>query len=299
MENWNYNLQFTVQPEEMAGRVDGAVEQSGAIAMYTCGAINGDYATDESGVEEIITSSDDVGDAPEEDIGIRKHDLVGWYRQEDTSAEYLWCGMFALGISTSKQLGTRLTESEFWDAYRSQEMQDFNERNEFRNRNNFHDEQLARVLCIWGRRHGRDDLQLGVIPEGMPAVFIIGDDKFVMVSSKEEMEQQRDFTTVWVHNDNAQDLSGAAINHYSGVTLLGESEEPKDSSEEESSTAEDSDATMRDDAETGGEIGEESLRKALRDSRGKKEVRREKVRRGHGTTHRVDKKQRKGGVRRI
>lgn len=170
-------------------------------------------------VEEIITISDGKSDATEEDTGIREHPFVGRYRLEDTSTALLRCGMFALEISTSSQLGTQMTQSEFWRAYDSQEMQDFNRQCGWRNRGNFYDDQLAGVLRIWGRNHGRDNLQLGLITEGSEDVFIIGDEKFEIVSSVEDMERQSDFTTVWIHNDNAQQLHGGPMNHYSGITL--------------------------------------------------------------------------------
>ncbi|KAI7778743.1 hypothetical protein LA080_001810 [Diaporthe eres] len=280
MENQSDNFQITIQPSEVAGRVDvvfeeclcayvtvcmctgedecfcfgskenhatsesdavehsgvadqsgaveksGGVEQASVVETYTSGATQEadaageDYAAEKDGaIEEIITISDEEKEATEEDTGIREHPFVGRYRLEDTSTALLWCGMFALIISTSSQLGTQITQSEFWRAYDSQEMQDFNRQNGWRNRGNFYDDQLAGVLRIWGRNHGRDNLQLGLITEGSEDVFIIGDEKFEIISSMEDMERQSDFTTVWIHNDNAQQLHGGPMNHYSGITF--------------------------------------------------------------------------------
>ncbi|KAK7711981.1 hypothetical protein SLS64_005252 [Diaporthe eres] len=278
-------------PESDAVEHSVAVEKSGVVEIYTSGATqeadgtgeddadekNGavkeiiiisdeesDAAKRDGAVEEIITISDEESDATEENTSIREDPFVGRYRIEDTSFERLLCGMFALGISTFSQLGTQLTQSEFWRAYDSQEMQDFNKGSGYTNRDNFYDDQLAAVLRIWGRHHGRDNLQLGLITEGSENVFVIGDEKFEVVSSVEDMEKQRDFTTVWIHNDNMQQLRAALMNHYSGITLLGRSEEPNDISEEGSSTKEDNDTEMGDDEETGQETGEENLGKILR-----------------------------------
>lgn len=293
MENQNYNSQVSTQPNEMAGGVDDAVKEClcadiNGLCMCTgmnecfcfeskenhatlerdavehSGAIESSSAVEQSGAVEMYTSGatqeDDAvheDDATEEDILIREHPCVGRFRLEDTSTELLRCGIFALEHSTSSQLGMQMTQSEFWRAYDSQEMQAFNSRSKRQNRGNFHDDQLARVLCIWGRDHGRNNLQLGVIVEGVSNAYIMGDDdKLVFVSSGEDMENERDFATVWIHNDNAQDLHEARINHYSGITVLGRNEERRDSSEGKSS-AEEGIIKMGDDVKTGQETGEE------------------------------------------
>lgn len=150
---------------------------------------------------------------------ISRHAQVGRYRVEITSSERLWCGKFALGISTEQQLGMRLTVEDFDAVFASEESMAFNKRHGWVNvenaARNFYDEQLDFVLRAWGRRHGLR-LQLGVVRD-FEGVFVNG-----ALDDEEAAECNNDKggrTTVWIHNDNAM-LLGRPYNHYSGVSIL-------------------------------------------------------------------------------
>ncbi|KAH7204113.1 hypothetical protein DER44DRAFT_747574 [Fusarium oxysporum] len=64
-------------------------------------------------------------------------------------------------------------------------------------------DQIAAVLQLWGDQRGIV-LRLNVIVEGDQLQVIFPTD---------------DCTTIWIHNDNAVELSGTDFNHYSGVKL--------------------------------------------------------------------------------
>lgn len=210
-----------------------------------------------------VEEHDAVGDidsgATEQGLSILRLPGIGRLRLEDTSGEDNLCGMFALEISTEQQLGVALTPDIFWEIFRNHpEMQAFNEERNCQNLNNFYDDQLARVLEIWGRQYGYEKLQLGVIVEGSwPIIFGAGD-KCVLVLSEEVLDNERDFKTIWIYNDNAAQLYGAGMSHYSGVTVIELNEEQDESSEgggstEEGDTTEEESATETpgDDAEAG------------------------------------------------
>ncbi|KAI3396782.1 hypothetical protein diail_11682 [Diaporthe ilicicola] len=170
---------------------------------------------------------------------IEVHPCVGRHRVENTSALGLWCGAFALGISTKAQLGIELTLQDFEDAYCSEEMRDFNESQNWLDVvYNFHDEQLALVLRLWGRRHGFDDLQLGVILQGSFCLLLGKDDKFLIVGDRSDMETEDEFKTVWIHNDNAAELCESAFNHYSGITIFEDDTDDEEDMEEEGDAVE-------------------------------------------------------------
>lgn len=134
--------------------------------------------------------------------------------------------MFALCISTYRQIGVALTPYIFRNIFRcNQEMRAFNQERGYLNSNNFYDDQLARVLDIWGRGRGYDKLQLGVFVDGRDPIIFGAGDKCVPVFSKEDLENERDFRTIWIHNDNAAELFQTEMSHYSGVTVLGLDEE--------------------------------------------------------------------------
>lgn len=149
---------------------------------------------------------------------ISHHPQVGRYRVEITSSERLWCGKFALGISTEQQLGTRLTIEDFDEIFAGEESRAFNEKHGWVGvdgiASNFYDEQLDLVLRVWGRRHGMQ-LRLGVVRD-FEGVFVNG------ASGDEETDERKEVggcTTLWVHNDNAM-LLGRPFNHYSGISVL-------------------------------------------------------------------------------
>lgn len=149
------------------------------------------------------------------------HFYVGRYRIEDTSFVGFCCGMFALRISTQTQLGIQLTEQDFFEIYNSNEMQDFNKRKGYVNvKNNFFDDQLAFVLLQWGARHGLDNLQLGLIVEQSFCAVLGKDDKYLPILSESDTENEGEFKTVWIHNNNLMEISGELMNHFSGVSIL-------------------------------------------------------------------------------
>lgn len=148
------------------------------------------------------------------------HPQIGRYRVEITSSERLWCGKFALGISTEQQLGIRLTVEDFDEIFAGEESRTFNEKHGWvgveDTARNFYDEQLDFVLRAWGRKHGLR-LQLGVVRD-FEGVFVngaLGDER--RDQPKEEGEEPS--KTVWIHNDNAM-LLGRPYNHYSGISVL-------------------------------------------------------------------------------
>lgn len=149
---------------------------------------------------------------------ISHHPQVGRYRVELTSSERLWCGKFALGISTAQQLGTRLTVEEFDAIFVGEESRALNDKHGWvesqGTASNFYDEQLDLVLRVWGRRRGMR-LRLGVVRD-FEGVFVNGGP---MTEETDELKQDGDGTTVWVHNDNAM-LLGRPFNHYSGISVL-------------------------------------------------------------------------------
>ncbi|KAJ0116953.1 hypothetical protein J7T55_003367 [Diaporthe amygdali] len=150
-----------------------------------------------------------------------KHPCVGKYRVEDTSAMDMWCGVYALRISTIMQLGLKLTRNDFINIYQSEEMQDYNRRHNFIGvTENFHEDQLAVVLSIWGRENDMNNLQLGVIVQDGACMLFGEDDKFRIVREEADMEEELNYETVWIHNDNARELSGTEFNHFSGVTIF-------------------------------------------------------------------------------
>lgn len=161
---------------------------------------------------------------------------VGMYQIEETSSDGFLCGMYALEISTKKQLaGGILTPAIFDDIFRSPEMQAFNWRKGYENTKDFYDEQLACVLEIWGRREGHGRLQLGLILEGNLCYIVGAEDKMIFVESEVVMENELNlgFTTIWIHNNNVMSRESAVINHYSGVTLLETNEEQVKTEREE------------------------------------------------------------------
>lgn len=285
--------------ENGAAPEDEAVEQSACTETYASGAIEeGTTAETAIVVEENISITPNTSLAVNIQTSscIREHPCAGRYQIETTPSLWNRCGVFALEISTWLQLkvDTFLTYDQFmWILTYDPEMLAFNARHGWGNRDNFFDEQLACALRVWGRHEGLDlKLQLGVIAEGAEFAYIIGkDDKFLPVLSQADMKGEREFTTVWIHNDNAQELFGGRMNHYSGLWLLdgraeqeggskgeganGEDpdteieqgkeekqEKEEESSEEDSSTLSDrdsnSDAEMADDEKSGQETGEET-----------------------------------------
>lgn len=227
----------------------GVVQQSDSAGMSASHPIEIDDTTEESdAVEESISIAPEASitvrikktDATEEHIDVREHPAVGRYQLEPTSGEGRWCGAFALEISTASQLGRQMTWKHFEWLYNTAEMGWFNAQRGWRNTNLFYDEQLAKVLHMWGRYEGLGDLRLGVIMKGVEGAYILGENNISVVSSEADMEGERGFTTVWVHNDNAKaELGEAAISHYSGITLLGRGEGQSDGPEEEPDWAED------------------------------------------------------------
>lgn len=146
---------------------------------------------------------------------ISHHPQLGRYRIELTSSERLWCGKFALGISTEQQLGTRLTVEDFDEIFAGEESRAFNKKHGWVDvegtASNFYDEQLDLVLRVWGRRHGQR-LRLGVLRD-FEGLFVNN------ASDDEDTVEHENCTTVWIHNDNAM-LLGRPFNHYSGITVL-------------------------------------------------------------------------------
>lgn len=199
-----------------------------------------------------------TSDATDEFSHIRVHPCVGRYEIQTTSAAHNLCGMFALCISTCCQLEFGMQLWEFDTFHNSREMREFNERNGDSNVDNFYDEQLAKVLRLWSRYYHNLDIQLGVILEGAEVAYIIGEDKLLAVSSVADMENEQKLTTVWIHNDNAMHLFGAGMNHYSGIRLLGPTEEPNDGSKEAAMTEEGGDTETEDDADMGQRTKEEN-----------------------------------------
>lgn len=268
-----------------------AVGQSACTETYASGAIEGGNANEKAIVVEeniSITPKASLAVDIQTSSGIREHPCAGRYQIVTTPSLWNRCGVFALEISTWLQLKVDkfLTHDQFmWILQNRPEMIALNAKHGWDNRDNFFDEQLACALRVWGRIEGLDHLklQLGVIVEGAEFAYIIGDDKFLPVYSEAEMEGQRKFTTVWIHNDNAQELFGGRMNHYSGLRLLdgraeqeggskgeGANEEDPDTemeqekeedsstlSDGESSIEKDSDVEMADDEESGQETGEE------------------------------------------
>lgn len=282
-----------------ATRENGAVPEGDAVGQSGCtetcasGAIKEGNTTEEViVVEENISISTKTSLAIDIQTGIREHPCVGRYQIQTTSSQWNWCGVFALGISTFWQLGKGMTADQFSYIYfHLEDMWAFMRQRDYNNVENFFDDQLAMVLRLWGRIEGLNpNLQLGVILEDADCAYIIGeDDKFLPVSSEEEMEGERELKTVWIHNDNAQALTGGRMNHYSGIRLLdrraeqvggskGEGAKEEDPgmemeqqteeqsseedsstlSEEESSAEKDSDVEMADDEASGQETGEET-----------------------------------------
>ncbi|KAG8159355.1 hypothetical protein KVR01_011016 [Diaporthe batatas] len=148
---------------------------------------------------------------------------IGRFQIEETRSDGYKCGMYALEISTNKQLaGRTLMPAVFDDIFRGPIMRAFNRQRGYRNRNDFHDEQLAYILQIWGRQERYGKLQLGVILEGGSCYILGAEDKMIFVDTAAIMETELHlgFTTIWVHNDDIMRRQGAAINHYSGITLI-------------------------------------------------------------------------------
>lgn len=158
------------------------------------------------------------------DRAIAHHAQIGTYRVELTSSERLWCGKFALGISTAQQLGgAALTVEEFDEIFAGAESRAFNARHGWGGGGggvegtaaNFYDEQLDFVLRVWGRRRGWR-LQLGMVRD-FEGVFV---NRAPEGQGEEEEEEERgEWVTVWIHNDNAM-LLGKPYNHYSGISVL-------------------------------------------------------------------------------
>lgn len=207
----------------------GAVEECGVGEETTSGGPEETAATENN--KPIPAEG---SDATEQHLGIKELPGVGRFRIESTSSQDNLCGMFAVEISTDKLLGSPLTPESFLDIFfKDPEMRAFNKRKNYQNEDNFFDDQLARVLEIWARRWGSDKIQLGVIVEkGLP--YIIGaDNKLVLISSEVDMANERDFVNIWIHNDNKMVLEGAAMNHFSGITLLGTNEEQEEARSKE------------------------------------------------------------------
>lgn len=153
------------------------------------------------------------------DNAISQHPQVGSYRTELTSSRNMWCGKFSLEISTAQQLGADLclTLADFDAAFLSAECRALTAKiglaeRGIPNDRNFDDEQLNCVLALWGRARGLK-LQLGVIRE-YEGVFV--NPPYQAEGAEEE---EGEFTTVWIHNDNAS-MRGCPSNHYSGVSVL-------------------------------------------------------------------------------
>ena len=64
--------------------------------------------------------------------------------------------------------------------------------------------QLALMLAMWGAQHNLDHRQ-GVIVTSAP-------DRVVTVPDRPGLR-----SIIWIHNNNAIDLRGAKVNHYSGI----------------------------------------------------------------------------------
>ncbi|KAK7738509.1 hypothetical protein SLS53_006028 [Cytospora paraplurivora] len=108
---------------------------------------------------------------PRGDKAISTHPLVGKYCVEITSSERRWYGKYALDISTEAQLGVRLTVEGFDSIFAGEEINGFNETNDWTGDYNSYDEQLDLVLRLWGLWRGLGRLQLGVIRD-FEGVFI-------------------------------------------------------------------------------------------------------------------------------
>lgn len=160
------------------------------------------------------------------DAGIRGHELIGKYRTEITSSQGKRCGVFALEISTSKQLcGLTTLTPKVWDRLlRSDASRAWHEKQGWIGRDfeqEFYDEQLALVLYLWGREHGRT-LRLGVATDGLDP-FVLPLPALPEEEAPEAKMKEEDggvWETVWVHNDNAKVIMGRLCNHYSGITVL-------------------------------------------------------------------------------
>lgn len=189
-----------------------------------------------------------VGD---EDRIIKNHHCINNYEVVPTNSANNLCGIFALEISTESQLGRRLTQPEFWRIMNSPEVQEFNARKKWAHvTENFYDEQLAIILRIWGRSFpGLHNLQLGIILQGNENAYILCNNKIFPVFPGGDMEGEQGFTTVWIHNDNAQEGPGFKLNHYSGITILGEDSLDTKSSTEEASGTESGDDTEAEEKE--------------------------------------------------
>lgn len=160
------------------------------------------------------------------DAGIRGHEMIGKYRTEITSSQGKRCGVFALEISTSKQLSgsTTLTPKVWNQLFRSDASRAWHQDKGWVGRDyeqEFHDEQLGLILYLWGREQGKT-LQLGVAADGqdpfvLPLPVLAGGGGGGDVCASEAGPRE----TVWIHNDNAQLIMGRLCNHYSGITILG------------------------------------------------------------------------------
>lgn len=261
MEDQNYNLQSTSQPSEMADGEEFVSARESLCQLFGyCVRTGSDHCfcmaleqekdatpqaepmsieaeekpsvQDNSLVNEDLTEDTSAGEGP----SIRYNRFVGMYRIETTSPLNLECGMYALEISTRAQLGQTLTEPDFRAVYATQQMEAFNRSQGHQGVvNQYHDDQLAFVLRMWAEYFNLGDIQLGVILEGehVDYVVILGaDNDYNVVFSEEDMENVRGLTTVWIHNDNAEERFGG-MNHFSGVTLLDPDEEPANHSRPE------------------------------------------------------------------
>ncbi|KAJ4394118.1 hypothetical protein N0V93_003335 [Gnomoniopsis smithogilvyi] len=150
---------------------------------------------------------------------IRYDSMVGKYQTEITSSEGMRCGVFSLEISTSKQLnGLTLTPAEFDKIFHGQPSQDWHKKNNLTGseyQQEFLDEQLALILYLWGRQHGKT-LQLGVVVEEMCAFTL----PLPELEGKSAVPETGSVEKVWIHNDNVQALQNKPCNHFSGITIL-------------------------------------------------------------------------------
>ncbi|KAI3584881.1 hypothetical protein IWW34DRAFT_783311 [Fusarium oxysporum f. sp. albedinis] len=120
------------------------------------------------------------------------------------SGANLECGMYAIVKSMSHQLPDHAPSiDDLRDLLNGPEMTERMAPLFDIGQSNLTADQIAAVLQLWGDQRGIV-LRLNVIVEGDQLQVIFPTD---------------DCTTIWIHNDNAVELSGTDFNHYSGVKL--------------------------------------------------------------------------------
>ncbi|RKK20005.1 hypothetical protein BFJ65_g6713 [Fusarium oxysporum f. sp. cepae] len=120
------------------------------------------------------------------------------------SGANLECGMYAIVKSMSHQLPDHAPSiDDLRDLLNGPEMTERMAPLFDIGQSNLTTDQIAAVLQLWGDQRGIV-LRLNVIVEGDQLQVIF---------------PTNDCTTIWIHNDNAVELSGTDFNHYSGVKL--------------------------------------------------------------------------------